>query len=229
MLTLYEFSVSPFCEKIRRALRVKGLAYRAEKVPLLATVGWYRRRVNPARKVPVLMHDGTKIADSSAIVRYLDATFDGPKLVPSDPSARALCLLLEDWADESLYFYQKLFKFKLGHESGEWVSRFSTFDSRAGRALLSVVLVGRQEKQLDAQGLGRKPIADVLEDVDVLVASVEALVASKPWLVGDALSIADIAVFAQLGALAASSEGARIIAQHPGAKAWLDRVDRATS
>jgi glutathione S-transferase len=228
MVTLYEFPVSPFCDKVRRVLHVKRVAYRTEKVPLLATLGWYRH-VNPAAKVPTLVHDGTTIADSTAIAHYLETTFDGPTLLPSDPAERALCNVLEDWADESLYFYQKRLKFTVQENARHWTQRFSVFDSWIGRALLSVFLVGRQERQLHAQGLGRKSLAAILDDIGRLVASVDALAERGEWLVGSALTLADIAVCAQLTSLAATPEGQGILERHPTTLAWMARVDAVTA
>lgn len=228
MVTLYEFPVSPFCDKVRRAMHVKGVAYRSEPVPLLATVGWYRRRVNPARKVPALVHAGRTIVDSTAIAEYLEATFPGPSLFPDDPVERARCHILEDWADESLYFYQKLFKFMVGDNASTWVPRFSRFDSAFGRAVLARVLVGRQARQLDAQGLGRKPFSAIEADLVRLVGSVDAMLSSREWLVGERLSLADIAVFAQLDCLRGSPEGAVIVDRFADVSSWLARVDALT-
>ncbi len=92
-------------KKISRALRFKGIPFDTvnyngilgAKVPLLSKVG----------KVPVIDHNGQRIQDSTRIARYLDEAFpDTPRLYPEDPNQKALAELWEDWADESLYFYE---------------------------------------------------------------------------------------------------------------------------
>ena len=46
-------------------------------------------RINPRMVVPTLDHDGTIVCDSAKIIRYVDATFDGPSLMPDTPEQRA--------------------------------------------------------------------------------------------------------------------------------------------
>jgi len=45
--------------------------------------------LSPAGKVPVLVHDGTHVWESLAILEYLAEKFPGAKLWPADSSARA--------------------------------------------------------------------------------------------------------------------------------------------
>ena len=49
------------------------------------------------------------------------------------------------------------------------------------------------------------------------------------WLVGDRLSIADIAVYAQLACAADTGEGAAVLADHAGVMRWMERVNAATA
>ena len=103
-LLLHQFQVSPFAAKVRRALRYKGLAFNVRNYGV-AQAGEIRRTVSPSGKTPVLEHAGKLIVDSSAILRYLDEHLPGAKLVPADPVLRAQAHIIEDWADESLFFY----------------------------------------------------------------------------------------------------------------------------
>ena len=104
MITLHQFQVSPFCDKVRRILHWKGLEYRIREVPLVRAQAI--RRINPTGKLPCLEHDGTFVADSTDIAYYLEERFPEPPILPEDPAERALCHVLDDWADESLYFYE---------------------------------------------------------------------------------------------------------------------------
>jgi glutathione S-transferase len=107
-LLLYDLTDSPFCAKVRICLQVKGLAYR--RITLTVNNRKELRAANPLGKVPVLIDRGRSIADSSAIARHLEAEHPEPPLLPGDPAARAYVSLLEDWADESLYFVVGGFK-----------------------------------------------------------------------------------------------------------------------
>src|SRR5206468_4282039 len=99
---LYDLSDSPFCLKARICLQLKAVPFRRVTV----TVGRLRelRQLNPRRKVPVLVHGGNVVCDSTRIAHYLDAHYPEPSIVPTDAEARAYATLLEEWADEALYF-----------------------------------------------------------------------------------------------------------------------------
>ncbi len=48
--------------------------------------------IHPLGKIPVMRHGEVTLAESFAICSYLDATFDGPQLVPADAAARGRVL-----------------------------------------------------------------------------------------------------------------------------------------
>src|SRR5262249_4719805 len=90
MLTLYQFEISPFCDKIRRVLNVKRVPYQTREVGLLeAQLGF--KKVNPAGKVPALVtDDGRTVCDSTDIAYWIEEHHPEPPLVPRDPRERAL-------------------------------------------------------------------------------------------------------------------------------------------
>ncbi len=59
---------------------------------------WYARK-NPRMVIPTLEHDGALICDSAAILRYIDATFDGPELLPEAAAERATVEAIVDEID----------------------------------------------------------------------------------------------------------------------------------
>jgi hypothetical protein len=98
-------SFSPYCVKVQLALRLKGIAF--------TTVDTLFPSVNPHNKVPFLVWGERKLEDSTAIIAALDESAGGPKLIPEDPKLRAEAHILEDWADESLYWQGVRVKFVL--------------------------------------------------------------------------------------------------------------------
>ncbi|NIX75725.1 glutathione S-transferase family protein [Microvirga terricola] len=60
-------------------------------------------RINPKKQVPVLVHDGLEIFDSTQIFEYLEDLKPEPALWPADVKARARARLLELKSDE-VYF-----------------------------------------------------------------------------------------------------------------------------
>ena len=228
MIRLHQFEISPFCDKIRRVLHVKGLDYEVHEVNTLEFLRGMGK-INPIGKLPCLEHDGRFVPDSTEIAHYLEERFPEPALVPEDPRERALCHVLEDWADESLYFQEMTLRFTLPHNAKRWVPELTKSDPGWFRPVAGAVLptvVGRTAK---AQGTGRKPVDMLVHDVERQVDAVADLLGRGDWLVADALSLADIAVFAQLFCIRGADEGAKLIEARPSVAAWMARVDGATA
>jgi len=96
MLKLYGYWRSSAAYRVRIALNLKGLAYRQVPVHLVKGGGQQHaaeyRALNPQRLVPLLVDEvngGARIAQSLAILEYLDEVFPVPALLPDDPVRRA--------------------------------------------------------------------------------------------------------------------------------------------
>lgn len=91
-VVLHDYWRSSAAYRVRIALNLKGVAYRAVEVDLVAgdQRGDDYRALNPLGLIPLLEIDGHRISQSLAIIDYLDARFPEPRLLPADPAARAL-------------------------------------------------------------------------------------------------------------------------------------------
>ncbi len=49
---------------------------------------WYMG-INPRGLLPALVHDGDVHIESNDIIKYVDETFDGQRLYPTDPAEQA--------------------------------------------------------------------------------------------------------------------------------------------
>ncbi len=227
MIILHQHETSPFCDKIRRALHHKKRAFETREVPVHETVVRVGS-LSTVGKVPVIEHGGSVVADSSDIARYLEDVFPDPPLFPEDPRDRALCHFIEDWADESLYFFAVWFRYALPHNADEWSHRTSRSEPPLLRRATERALPTLMRNMLRAQGLGRKEPEQVLVDFTRHVEAISAWLTGE-WLVADALSIADIAVYAQLACACDTGEGAAVLGQHPTVLAWMERVNASTA
>lgn len=227
MIILHQIEISPFCEKVRRLLHFKGRPYETREVPpteTLVRIG----RLDPVGKVPVIEHEGNVIGDSSQIARYLERRFPEPPLWPSDPRERAMTSLLEDWADESLYFYELFFRFGLKENAPEFSERTSRSEPPLLRRATERALPTFMRNVLRAQGLGRKPPERVVNDFSELLRSLSDLIGERSFLVNEQVTLADIAVYAQLACACDTGEGAAVLAEHPVLLKWMERVNEAT-
>jgi glutathione S-transferase len=222
-ILLYDVADSPFCLKARICLQLKGIAYR--RVAL--TVGRLRelRRLNPLGKVPVLVADGQVVADSSAIARHLEAACPEPALLPADAAARAYCSLVEDWADESLYHVVGAFK---------WLdpANRATALARTGREVgggpLAPLVARLAARRIAGRYRAWRYTAAALphfeERMRESLGWLATLVAGRDFLLGRTLTLADVAVYAQLAWMRTYAE-ARLLDDVPAVTAWLARLD----
>ncbi len=92
-MKLYTYFRSSAAFRTRIALNLKGIAYESAAVDLRAAASAHRKpaflAINPQGLVPALEHEGTTIAQSLAIIEYLDETHPEPPLLPSSPADRA--------------------------------------------------------------------------------------------------------------------------------------------
>lgn len=94
MDTLYTYFRSSAAYRVRIALALKKLPYRSVPVHLLNQGGEQRlpayAALNPQRLVPAWQTaDGAVLAQSLAIIEYLEETHPEPPLLPADPLQRA--------------------------------------------------------------------------------------------------------------------------------------------
>lgn len=90
-MTLYTYFRSSAAFRARIALNLKGLKPKQAFVHLVKhdQLAEDYLRLNPQGTVPVLVHDGHTIAQSLAIIEYLDEIVPEPPLLPADPYGRA--------------------------------------------------------------------------------------------------------------------------------------------
>lgn len=96
MLKLYSYFRSSASYRVRIALEWKELSYQYESVHLVKGGGHQHtsefRKVNPMGHVPALEHNGFLVAESVAIVEYLDRVFPDKPLLPAQAQKRATVL-----------------------------------------------------------------------------------------------------------------------------------------
>ncbi|MDB6046002.1 MAG: maiA [Gammaproteobacteria bacterium] len=92
-MKLYTYFRSSAAFRTRIALNLKGIAYESASVDLRAAASAQRKpaflAINPQGLVPALEHAGTTIAQSLAIIEYLEETYPEPPLLPNSPADRA--------------------------------------------------------------------------------------------------------------------------------------------
>lgn len=92
-LVLHSYYRSSASYRVRIALYLKNLEFEYRAVHLLNNGGEQKSpkymALNPSAEVPCLIHGDKVLAQSMAIVDYLDRVFPDPRLFPEDPYLRA--------------------------------------------------------------------------------------------------------------------------------------------
>ncbi len=211
-------SISPFCVKVHYALGLKGLAFEARDT-------LNSKAASPTGKLPALAIDGELVCDSSAIFRRLDRLAPAPALEPAAPAARALDHVLEDWADETLYGYAIYYRWAVDENAARTAA--ALFANAPGPLRAIGPLVARRQLRAKVKSLGlAKPRSEVDDDFERHLVALEGLTAGAPFVTGEAIAGADLAIAAQVQALRVglTPDAERLIDRHPRAVAWLDRV-----
>ena len=165
-MIVYGSSLSPFVRKL--------LAYCAERgleVDLHPTGAPNRSaeflEASPFRKMPAFRDGDYTLADSSAIIHYLEAKYPDRPLIPAEPKLRGTTIWFEEFADTILFACgAKIF-----------------FNLIVAPRFLGIPGDAEAARQAELNDL--PPVLDYLETVAP---------ADGGYLVGDSLTLADIAI-----------------------------------
>lgn len=206
VMELYQFEMSQYSEKVRLILDYKGLPYK--KIEVTPGVGQLEVfRLSGQRQLPVLKDGSTVIADSTAIAFYLEKEYPEKPLIPSDPYQKGLCLMMEEWADESIGTKSRKVLFGALTQNQDF--RNSILPSTTPDFVRNFVGAVPPEV-FDILGLGVGLGSDSIKLAqDALKQDLEALcllLNNRPYLVGDQPTLADLTV-ASLSILLKYPEG----------------------
>ena len=230
MLELHQFRHSAFCLKVRMVLQAKGLSYRTVEVtPGIGQVAVFR--LSGQRQVPVLVDGDTVLADSSTISRHLDMAGGEPALLPADAKQAAQVHLIEDWADTTLAAGGRACLVQAAALDPELrVALLPDDVPDPLRSVMGAIPGGWVNSVSELVNQGERTA--LLASLEQLAASVEA----SPWLVGETMTMADLAVAAQLSLLRfpqsagspLAGRGVPGLSDHPKLQAlfqWRDQLE----
>jgi glutathione S-transferase/RNA polymerase-associated protein len=100
-ITLYDHPLSPYGQKVKIALREKGVAFRTVMPDGMGAGGAVGAFVvaNPRAEVPTLVHGDLAIFDSTVILEYIEDRWPSPPLLPAGAAERARVRMLEEVMD----------------------------------------------------------------------------------------------------------------------------------
>ena len=194
MLTLYHYWSSVCSQKVRFCLAEKGLEWESRHIDLFTFDHWqpHYLALNPKAVVPTLDHDGNVLIESNVIVEYLDDMFPGLSLSPVEPLAKSRMRL---WLyDSEAIAHSNVNTASYNPRHAPRLARFS-------KEQLMETVSGHPNRNLRIRMLKRAEQGVLAEEEDTAYANLEDLLdrmeaslANGPWILGEAFSLADIAM-----------------------------------
>ena len=200
-LILYGLPLSPFYRKVEMALREKEIPFEASPVNIKPVPDWFKE-ISPAQRIPVLRDTnlgqegipGT-IPDSSAICAFLEKKHPVPALYPEDPYALGRALWIEEYGDSEL---------------------MGTIGMGLFRPIVFPKLAGKEPDLATARVTWREKLPPYFDYLETTLGEAE-------FFIGEALSIADIAIVCPLTNLEVVA-GRPDRGRWPGLNGFLDRI-----
>jgi glutathione S-transferase len=192
MLELYNAAISTCSQRVRMALAEKQLEWTDRRISLRDGEHLTEQflALNPDGLVPVLVHDGRAINDSSVIMEYLDDVFPDHPLRPSDPYELARVRAWRQYIDEVPTPATRIPSFHMS---------FANKLRKLPRPQLEAIAARRPLRKhmflkIGPEGLPAELLKEADEQLTQTFSRLEAALALHPWVGGNNFTIADISV-----------------------------------
>lgn len=223
------YSGSSCSQKLRIFLNLKGIAWTSHLVDLHSNENfkpWFLG-INPRGLVPVLVHDGAVHIESNDIIQYLEKTFPAPKLVPAGHENEVAALLRHE---DDLHLDLRTLSFRFVFNPPGPPKPPAALESYATNGAGTVQGAKDREKEVQIEFWQRATKEGFTDERARASArkfraefdALEQRLASAPYLLGDALSVLDIAWFIYAHRLTLASYPLERL--HPRVQAWKERL-----
>ncbi|HEY2444307.1 MAG TPA: glutathione S-transferase family protein [Rhizomicrobium sp.] len=201
-IIVYGAAYSVYVRAVRLALAEKGVPYELVEVDVFAAGGPPAEQVarHPFGRIPAFEHDDFRLYEASAIERYVDEAFDGPRLQPESPKSRAIMN-----------------------------QAISLLDSYAYRTLVWNIYVESVSKPREGQRRDEARIAAALPRAETCLDALERVMGDGPWLGGAHFTLADCHAAPMFDYFRLAAEGAAMLATHESLSRWWERMSARPS
>jgi len=223
------YSGSSCSQKLRIFLNLKGIPWQSHPIDLHANENfrpWFLG-INPRGLVPVLVHDGKVHIESNDIIGYLEKTFPTPKLIPAGHENEVAALLKHE---DDLHLDLRTLSFRFVFAPPGPPKPEAALQSYAQNGSGTVQGAKDREKAIQIEFWQRATKEGFTDErarasAQKFRAEFEALdraLAQRPYLMGDDLSVLDIAWF--IYAYRLSLAGYPLARLHPRVSAWFEKL-----
>jgi glutathione S-transferase len=193
MIILYKFApflgtpdASPFVIKVMMLLKLAGLPYREMQGNPFR---------GPQRFLPYIEDDGVKVADSTLIRSHFEQKYHLDFDSGLSPERKATAWAVERMCEDHLYFALLDLRWADRANFDKGISRLFGSIPAPVRPLAKALLRRMNAKRLHGHGIGRHTRPRIAELAIRDVEALAAILADKPFVMGDAPCAADAFVF----------------------------------
>jgi glutathione S-transferase len=207
MLELYHHGTSACAAKVRLALAEKQLQWTGHYIDILAGAQFDPGflRINPKAVVPVLLHEGRVVRESTVICEYLEEVFPQHPIYPATPWERAQVRIWTKAVDEELHPACSTITYVVSHRHTILRNGAGSFDEFMQRGAGEGSAARQRKWRWINEGLAAPGASEQIRLYDGYLAKMEAALQSSEWLVGGHYTMADIALAPYLNRLAGLS------------------------
>lgn len=230
MLKVYGLKVSYFTGKLEAYLRYKEIPY--EFCPMTARE--FMRTIpekTGAMQMPAVeLPDGRWMTDTSPMIDWFETEHPDAPILPADPAQAFLCRLIEDYADEWLWRPAMHYRWSYPLSSKLLARQIADAMGRDVKApgFLKRWWTEKRQKHnfVDRDGVTPETRAHVEGSYLKLLDMLEAIFQTRPFLLGDRPTLADIGLMGPLFRHFAMDPVPGIIMREnaSGVMAWVYRV-----
>jgi len=185
---------SPFVRMPILVCLEKGAPWRLEALGFGEQKSPQHLKRQPFGQIPAIEHGDFALYETQAIVRYIDAAFDGPALTPAEPRAMARMSQV-----------------------------MNVLDWYVTPSLTGVISFNRIVKPIVGMELDEAAVAAALPAARTALDALADILGDNPYFAGQALSLADLTAVAHLDLANTIPEVAEMLAGSP-ILGWLDRM-----
>ena len=226
MIKIYDHNESVCCQKVRLTLAEKGVEFKNIHVAIEDGEQYNEAflKLNPAGVVPVAVHKGNVITESTIINEYINEAFSGPQLMPTEPYWRAKKRSWSHLLDSEIHLpHTTCLSFVVA-------LRFVFLDSlntpeKLAEHFANVKNPEIRLMQKDAIEQGYKAPQFTLAVIafDNMLEKMDRQLEQSPWLAGNTISLADLDVAPYIHRLE-SLKLSNMWTKYPKVSVWYENM-----
>jgi glutathione S-transferase len=206
-IILHQYVNSPFSEKIRKIFAHKKVKWRSVEQPVIMPKPKLVPLTGGYRRIPVMQLGADIYCDTGIIIRKLDQLYPEPTIYPG--ASEGICHIINTWADRRFFFSTTPVIFE---------------------KLVSVIpqeFIADRSKMMQGANFAEitQTAPDARNQVRAFLDQLDRQLGDRPFILGNAFSLADAACFHPVWFLRAEPSSFALAQRYNNVMRWFERID----